>query len=85
MIVENQWQHVAVSFDGLYVRLYYNGILQKQVVVTQTGAMAGAGQIGSYRNIVRFFSGAIDEVRLYDRPLSDAEMLGLYNLSVTFT
>lgn len=76
---------MAVTFDGLYVRLYYNGILQSKVVVTQTGAMAGAGQIGSYYNILRFFSGAIDEVRLYDRALSSGEMQGLYNLSIIAT
>ena len=73
------WQHVAVTYDGQLVKFYYNGTKVTQVEAVQMTALSSS-YIGSYGGGAseRFFLGSIDEVRLYDRALSDSDMLALY-------
>ena len=67
-----QWYFVVATWDGSRQRLYVNGVLQDEVAQTQTGGW-GAIDIG-----VGTFKGAIDEVRVYNRALSAAEISQLY-------
>jgi fibronectin type 3 domain-containing protein len=70
------WSHLAASYDGTTLRLYVNGTQVSSVA--QSGALtnsAGALRIGG--NTVwgdEYFSGLIDEVRVYERALSAAEI-----------
>jgi len=77
--VTTDWAHLAVSCDGATTALYYNGLL----VTTLTVADTRFGQIavGVNRAIDNQFTGLIDEVRLYNRALSDAEVAGLAGLA----
>lgn len=63
------WHHYAVSYDGSTVRLYYDG----EFVTSRTANLvSGSGNflIGRWNN--SRFNGAIDEVRVWDQPLSAA-------------
>jgi hypothetical protein len=71
----NTWIHLAATYDGTTLRLYVNGsqVGTRAVpspLVTSTGALRFGG------NSVwgEFFAGRIDEVRLYNRALSVAEI-----------
>ena len=69
------WTHLAMTWDGGTVRLYVDGAL----VATQasTGSLlTGTGALRIGGNSIRneFFSGVIDEVRVYDRALSAARI-----------
>jgi len=70
-----QWTHLAATFDGQYQRLYINGVtvaMQPQLgnIATSTGALRiGGTDLGD-----EYFQGYIDEVRIYDRALTDAEL-----------
>ncbi len=77
--VTSNWVHLAVSCDGVTTHLYYNGLY----VATIDVADARFGQIafGINRGMNNRFGGAIDEVRLYNRALSDAEVLGLAGIT----
>jgi len=77
-----KWQHVAISFDGNFVKLYHNG-----EVVGQSNAHAGKTLYDSFyltsvgsRGTVDswFFQGAIDELNVYDYALSDSEIANIY-------
>ena len=72
------WLHVAGTFDGTVVRLYLNGVLQKDPVA-YVGTIASRPNdrvfIGSDSEwLDRFYRGAIDDVRIYSRALSDVEI-----------
>lgn len=72
----NVWSHVAATYDGSNLRLYRNGV---QVSVTAVGGGpmqtgTGALQIGGDALYGRFFKGGLDELRVYNRALSDAEI-----------
>jgi hypothetical protein len=70
----NAWTHLAATFDGTSVRLFVNGV---QVTSrAQTGALttsAGLLTIG-YDSYGEYFTGLIDEVRVYNRALSVGEI-----------
>src|SRR6266853_2099906 len=71
----NAWTHLAATFDGETVRLYVNGALvASQAQTTPLASTDGTLQIGgdSYPN--EFFAGRIDEVRIYNRALTEAEI-----------
>ncbi len=71
----NTWSYVAVTYDGGTLRLYVNGT--EVASRTQPGAIAtstNALQIGGDNLYSQFFKGMIDEVRIYNRALSAAEI-----------
>lgn len=71
----NAWSHLAVTYDGAAVRLYVNGT---QVGSTpQTGSIttsAGPLRIGGNAVWGEYFTGLIDEVRVYDTALTAAQI-----------
>ena len=69
------WSHLAATYDGATLRLYVNG----NVVASRplTGALltsTGALRIGGNSLWGEFFQGSIDEVRIYNRGLTQAEI-----------
>ncbi len=77
------WAHVATTFDGTTCRLYLNGqeIASGGFALNTAGEAANMG-IGcvtgggaGYSGNNEVFSGDIDEVRIYNRALSEAEIL----------
>ena len=74
-LTANTWAHLAATYDGATMRLYVNGV---QVASrAQTGAIATSTnplQIGGDSLYGQYFAGRIDEVRIYNRALSVAEI-----------
>ena len=71
----NTWTHLAATYDGNTLRLYVDGNLAASRA--QTGSIqpsTGALHIGADPIFNAFWAGAIDEVRIYDRALSDTEV-----------
>lgn len=74
----NEWVHVAVSSNGSTATFYVNGVADGSDTV---GAPCTDGDVYigvNYAGGDEYFSGIIDEVRLYSRALSAAEIRGLY-------
>ena len=79
-----QWYHVVGTYDSSteYFRLYLNGVEVANYHYTGFGLLGGtttAAAIGSYYGGAHAFSGAIDEVRIYNRALSSGEVVNLYH------
>lgn len=74
-VTDGDWHHVAGTYDGSDFKLYLNGALDAQVSpgtkpdTSDNLFFIGGCDIGNY-----WMSGAIDEVALYDRPLSEKEI-----------
>ena len=79
-----QWYHFAATFDGTGTKFYRDGVLKQSV--TKSGTLStnnepltiGANPDSQGKNFMEFFSGAIDEVRVYNRALSSQEVSDLY-------
>ncbi len=79
----NTWTHLAATYDGATLRLYVNG--------AQVGSLATTGAMNTSTNPLRiggnaiwgeWFSGMIDEVRIYNRALTAAEITTDMNTAI---
>ena len=79
----NTWVHLAGTYDGTTQRLYVNGT--EVAKRAQSGPIEVAGgvlRIGGNSIWGGFFKGHIDEIRVYNRALSGAEITTDMNTSV---
>jgi len=74
-LATNTWTHLAVTYDGATLRLYVNGAQVSSQA--QTGNIATSTnplQIGGDSINGQYFQGTIDEVRVYNRALTAAQI-----------
>jgi hypothetical protein len=74
-LAANTWTHLATTYDGLNLRLYVNGVLASSKAVTGSmTASTGALRIGGNTIWSEWYSGLIDEVRVYNKALTATEV-----------
>ncbi|HNV01123.1 MAG TPA: LamG domain-containing protein [archaeon] len=82
-IIENEWVFVGFTFSEGVVKIYFNGIEVASslfggsvipITISNFDAPLTIGQDQGY-----YFNGLIDEVTIWDKNLSDVEILQLYN------
>lgn len=81
----NTWVHVVGVRNGTNIRIYVNGV--KGAYADTIGTIEDSAEMNltvGYGGPVaeRYFSGVIDEVRVYNRDLSESEILELYHSSL---
>ncbi len=84
VIPTGTWTHLASTYDGQTFSLYVNGEMVASKAVTgqvcqspKNHFVVGASIHGGARNFVK---GAIDDVRIFDTPLSEAEIQTYMNM-----
>lgn len=71
----DRWTHLALTYDGVRLRLYVDGTRVSSRALTGTILRTSDPLwIGGNRPYGEYFKGVIDEVRVYDRALSPAEV-----------
>ncbi|MEW9549428.1 LamG-like jellyroll fold domain-containing protein [Nonomuraea sp. NPDC050783] len=71
----NTWSHLAATYDGAALRLFVNGVQVSQRAVTGDLRTDGSSlRIGGNGLLNQVFSGQIDEVRVYGRALTPAQI-----------
>jgi hypothetical protein len=81
-----QWYHVAATYDGSTFKLYVNGVLEgtmarTKVIVYDASIPWTIGSTAApFRTLgaPRTFNGVIDEVEIFNRALSQAEIQAIY-------
>jgi hypothetical protein len=82
-ILTGKWNYIAATYDNNTIAIYFNGILIGTKVV---GAHVFASSSSSLRissdcNNNVFFKGSMDDIRIYDRALTEKEIQHLYHES----
>jgi len=82
VLTDGNWHLAATTFDGSHIRIYLDGKQAGSWPVAGSLSTAGTGDIyiGSYGGSEEFFDGAIDDVRIYGRALSDDDLKNMYKL-----
>ena len=77
----NQWHLATVAYTGNRVKLFLDGLLVAQETIPDTFGTSNVStklRIGDEFSRTRPFNGYIDDVRIYDRALSESEIHYLY-------
>lgn len=77
-----QWHYGVVSYDGTIVRLYVDGAQVGTLSTSASPETSGTLPLrvgANSRSIDRFFTGSIDEVRVWNRALSSQEVTDTSN------
>lgn len=81
-VVSNDWTHLVMIYNGDTDELlaYKNGTLIDQIDVSSLGEIDNNADyiIGNTANGIRPFSGAIDDLYIYKRALSNNEVVALF-------
>lgn len=78
------WQHVAFTWDGSTVKMFINGVVDSNTlnfsgpIFANTSTFDIGRPSGGSTSNQQYFNGAIDEVMLYSKALSQSEILQNY-------
>lgn len=74
-LVQDQWYHAAVTFDGTTLSLYLDGNLEASTTTSLNTVMSGEGfTIGRRAGLENFWNGQLDEVRIWDYARTQTEI-----------
>lgn len=89
----NTWNHVSFVYDGTQagqnnrVKIYYNGVEQATTVGgTIAGDLADSNSalvVADFPGLNRYYAGAVDDIKIYNRALSASEVAADYNSTTT--
>lgn len=78
-LTANQWEYISATYDGSHLRMYRNGTLTASVAYsTPITVTTHSLYIGNYWAGQFPFAGIMDDIRLYNRALSPAEIQAHY-------
>ena len=75
----NHWHHLVGVYDDTYIYIYLDGVLKDTTPIVKPTTTTGNLYIGSIPADSKYFNGAIDEVRIYNRALTASEVRYHYN------
>ena len=77
-VVSNEWQHVCCTWDGSVTRIYINGeVAMEMAQVAKIIPSILPLRIGHRDGSSHYWNGIIDELRVYDHAILEAEVLSV--------
>ena len=77
----NEWQHLAMVFDGSTLKFYKNGALQSSIAaagtISTTGLPLNMGRLPFSSSTTFYYSGRLDDVALWGSALSASDVVCL--------
>jgi len=83
--VKNQWTLITITYDRSQVKTFVNGkIIKNYNTNSSMNTNSGDVRIGARgdNEAVSFFNGQIDDLRIYNRALNEAEIQELYGMGL---
>lgn len=79
--LNNTWVHYVCTYDGTTANVYKNGVLFSSGTKTfNTANNSDIFKLGlSEDGFANFFNGAIDDLKIYDKELTQEQVLSLFN------
>jgi hypothetical protein len=79
-VSNGQWFHVILAYDGSEARIYVDGV-KRDTTVDGNGVRTSGGsfEVGRRADGILHYDGDIDDVRYYNKGLTDTEASNLYN------
>ena len=74
------WHHVAGTYDGSIMRMYLDGVELGALAVS--GTVANSSYVLFGGSTIETMDGLIDEMSIYNRALTSAEILAIYNADI---
>ncbi len=76
-----EWMHVAATYDGNIAYLYINGnVVGQSVLGVPLLASSYSFTVGTQADVpTNIFPGVLDEILVYNRPISGQEVLDIFN------
>ncbi|HTA63021.1 MAG TPA: LamG-like jellyroll fold domain-containing protein [Bacteroidia bacterium] len=71
---DNNWHHVGCTYDGSTMSIYVDGALDNSIALTGTINTGISNVYLGSRNNNQFFQGSMDEFRIWNRALCQAEI-----------
>jgi hypothetical protein len=81
----NTWTHVAFTYDGTTFKLYINSVNDGTTSGVPLYTSMTTATVGAQVGVSEYFMGVIDEVRVYNRALSAAEIQADFQKSPDFS
>ncbi len=83
-IPENQWHHIAVTFDGTNAKMYLDGVLDTTIGLDPPATSTQNFMISAtnHNTPTRFFKGNIDEVRVWNTTLTEDQLHYIMNQEI---
>jgi hypothetical protein len=84
-LLSNTWNHIAATVNGSYLTLYLNGVGYAPAAYSSPAShnVICIGQRFNARGLS--YKGYIDDIKIYNRALSAAEIASIYNANVSST
>ena len=82
---DGQWHHIALTRSGSTLTLYIDGVAVGTANYSDPIDLSGGNNnyLGKYAGNNFFWNGQIDEVEVFNRAITGAEVLKIYNSSCT--
>jgi len=73
-----EWVHLALVAEGTDLQYYYNGTWANTTqMYTTNDLLFNSFKLGASRNNNSYFDGAVDDLRVYDHALTEAQVRGI--------
>ncbi|MBU2929406.1 LamG-like jellyroll fold domain-containing protein [Winogradskyella psychrotolerans] len=84
-IPENEWHHIAVTYDGSIASIYIDGVLDHSAEKTAPTPTAESFHIAAAGSIspIQYYKGHIDEVRIWNTSLTVDQLRFMMNQEIT--